>query len=237
MVRLKDRQRQVPGGYQFFLPQLKWSAPKNFPSFTVLCDSLSAVVAANPFLAGKHHWPTERRALEDWVDLYNATLCQRMGWDDYITKGDEGVSVPKSMPPHQSQMLQSLRSAAGAAKALVAGAKTLIAWLDSGDPPVDRDVATARAVVCVACPHNNQGDLTSWFTIPASELIRRQIAKLQERAISTIHDEKLHLCDVCLCPLKLKVHTPKPYILSHLDPEVLAKLKAVPGCWVVNDSP
>jgi hypothetical protein len=230
--RLKDRNKSVPNGFSMYVPELKWSAPKNFPSFTVVSNALQAVVEANPVLAAKHQWPRDRAGIENWVDAYNATVCARMGWTDYIIADGGGGSLPKSVPPPQN--LASLSAAVAAARKLVAGAKTLIEWLDSGDPPVDRDEATRRAAICSACPHNSPDSIGRWFTVPASELIRRQVQKLAERSISTIHDEKLNLCDICLCPLRLKVQTPRKWITSHLSPEVLEKLRQVPGCWVAD---
>jgi|ERR1035437_4861046 hypothetical protein len=229
MLRLKDRQRQIPGGYRFYLPELKWSAPGNFPSFTVVCSALNQVIRANPYLAQKHHWPVDEHGIESWVDLYNATVCSRMGWADYVLE-DVGGTLPKSSPPPHN--LESLRAAVVASKKLVAGAKTLIDWLDSGAPPVDRDEATRRASICVRCPHNNQDSFGKWFTVPISEVIKRQVQKLAERSLSTVHDEKLNLCDICMCPLKLKVWTPQEWIVDHLSPEVLSQLSNVPECWV-----
>lgn len=234
MLKLKDRNLQVPGGYHFYIPELKWKAPENFPSFAVVCDAVQSVVRANPFLAAKHNWPTDRAGIEGWVDVYNATVCARMGWDDYITQGGGLGTFPKSSPPLHS--LRSLAAAAARAKELVAGAKTLIAWIDSNEPPVDRDLAIARAEACLQCPHNDKNDLTAWFTVPASELIKRQIQKVAEREISTPLDEKLHVCNICYCPLKLKVQTPLKWILSEIPAAKLAKLKAVPNCWVARET-
>lgn len=232
MLRLKDRNKSIPGGFHFYLPEIKWSAPKNYPSFSVVVAALTQVIRANPALAQKHGWPLDQRGIEDWVDTYNATVCAKMGWEAYI-QNSAGGSFPKSQAPAQN--LSSLAAAAAAARKLVAGAKTLIAWLDSGDPPVARDEANRRASICAACPHNSDQALGHWFTTPASELIKRQVQKLAERAISTVHDEKLNLCDICLCPLKLKVHTPIGYILNEIPKETLAQLKAVPGCWVAHE--
>jgi hypothetical protein len=234
MLKLKDRNKSIPGGYSFYLPELKWKAPGNFPSFSVVCSALQAAVTANPFLASKHNWPADRDGIENWVDTYNATVCAKMGWEAYILTGSGGGSVPKSQPPPHS--LASLAAAAARARDLVAGAKTLISWLDSGEPPADRDLATARAAACAACPHNDPHDLTAWFTLPASELIKRQVQKIADRSISTVHDEHLHVCDICYCPLKLKVQTPMKWILKEIAPKKLAELKAVPRCWVGKEA-
>ena len=230
MVKLKDRQRSVPNGYSFYLPEVKWSTPGNYPSFKVVCDGLEAVIKANPFLAKKNQWPTERKDIEDWVDLYNATVCARMGWDEYLAS-NQAATLPKSSPQHQQQTLQSLRNAAVAAKALVAGAKTLMEWDDSGEPPVSAELSTHRAIICTACPKNEKGDWTTWFTVPAAELIKRRIEKAQKRGLSTPRDELLHFCSACNCPLKLKVHVPLAWVEKRMGPETKAKLDA--KCWIL----
>lgn len=235
MLRLKDRNMQIPGGMRFYLPELKWKSPGNYPSFNRIVQELTAVIHANPFLAQKHGWPTDSVGISNWVDLYNATVCAKMGWNDYLME-DTGGTLPKSSAPHQTALLQSLAAAAARAKDLVSGAKTLTEWIDSKDPAVDRDKAEARALTCSTCPRNEGGDLTAWFTVPAAELIKRQIERAQDRNLSTIHDQKLHLCTACHCPLKLKVHVPIEWIVKRLTPEQTEKLKSVPNCWIIAES-
>jgi hypothetical protein len=233
MARLKDRQKQIPNGYQFYLTEAKWQAPSNFPSFTTVCNGLEAVIRANPFLAQKNGWPTDRAKIEDWVDLYNAKVCQAMGWDAYITT-EGGASLPKSSPQHQQQILQSLRNAAATAKALVAGAKSLMEWEDSGEPAVSAEQSLARAIVCTACPLNEKGDYTRWFTTGAAELIKRRVEKAQARKLTTPRDELLNICTACHCPLKLKVHVPLPWIVNRLSEDQKSKLDS--KCWILHES-
>lgn len=231
MIRLKDRQKQIPNGYGFYLPELKWHAPHNFPSFDRVVQALTQVINANPFLAHKHKWPTHPQGIEEWVDLYNATVCAKMGWDAYIVS-DQGTTLPKTSPRHQQATLQSLRNAAASAKELVAGAKTLTEWIDSGEPAVSAELSTHRAIICATCPKNEEGDWTKWFTIPASELIKRQVQKAQDRKLTTPRDDQLHLCTACHCPLALKVHVPIEWITKRMSPETRAKLD--PRCWILS---
>ena len=236
MLRLKDRQKQIPNGFKFRLAEVKWSAPGNFPSFSKVCDALQQVIAANPFQAQKNKWPTDRKSIEDWVDIYNATLCARMGWDNYIaTEG--AVTLPKTSPLHQQETLRSLASAAASAKALVAGAKSLTEWIDSGDPAVSEELSTHRAIICSGCPRNEEGDWTKWFTIPAAELIKRQVEKAQKRKLATPRDDQLYLCNACNCPLKLKVHVPIDWITKRLNDDQRAKLMTGKDCWILSELP
>ena len=231
MPRLKDRNLQIPGGYQFYLPEVKWKAPGNFPSFTVVANGLEQVVNANPYLAKKNSWPTDRKGIEDWVDTYNATLCAHMGWDKFLAGGEGGASaIPKSQPPHQN--LASLASVAARAKELVAGARSLIEWDESGEDAVSRDQSTARALICSTCPVNEKGDWTAWFTTPAAEMIKRRVEKVHSRGLSTIYDESLHVCVACHCPLPVKVHVPLHWINKRLSAEQKSKLD--PRCWILS---
>lgn len=234
MLRLKNRQTQIPNGFRFYLPEVKWSAPPNFPSFARVCDGLQAVIAANPALAEKKKWPTDRAAIEDWVDTYNASICASMGWDEYIAQ-DVPSSVPKSNPLHQQETLRSLAAAAARAKELVAGAKTLTEWIDSNEPPVGPELSTHRAIVCAQCPKNEAGDWTKWFTVPAAELIKRQVEKAQARKLETPRDDQLNLCTACHCPLKLKVHVPIAWIAKRLTEEQKTKLSEGRNCWILAE--
>lgn len=228
--RLRNRQMQIPNGMTFYLPEVKWRANRG-QSFQTIANQLYHVVRSNPALAVKNKWPTDMLAIEDWVDRYNASLCLRMGWTDYIVDDAPGTS-PKMSPQHLRESLKSVAAAVARTKALVAGARTLMEWDESGEPPVPSEQALDRATACTKCPHNRKEDLTAWFTVPASELIRRRVAKAQQRNLTTPRDDDLNICDVCFCPLKLKVQVPLDWIEKRLDADTRAKLLAVPGCWV-----
>ena len=230
-VRLISRQKFCPNGFQFYIAPLKWQAPR-MASFDQIVNGAISALKANPTVARQLGWDLSYNAMADRCDEFNAAICQSMGWSDYISE-PAGVSLPKSQPRDQQTILQNLRSAVAASKELVAGAKTLIEFLDSGEPPVDKDVAESRAAVCAACPKNEPGDFTKWFTSPAAELIRRQIERAQSRSLTTSMDAKLNLCTACHCPLRLKVHIPLPWIVKRLSPEQMARLKEAPACWIL----
>lgn len=234
MPKLLNRQRQIPNGLRFYQPELRWTSPRQ-ASFDQIVQGLMRARLANPGLAAKHKWATTYDGVADDVDRFNAAICAQAGWTDYITNQQAG-SVPKSTPRGPLN-LQSLKDAAVAAKELVRGAKTLIEFIDSGEKPEPTQVAEARAAVCEVCPKNTAGDLTQWFTVPAAELIRRQIEKAQQLNLKTSRDGKLHLCSACHCPLKLKVHIPLDWIKKRLSPEQMARLREAPACWIVANAP
>ena len=228
MAKLKSRQMQVPGGFHFSLPELSWTAPA-FASFDTIVNQVQQLIQSNPEIAAKNGWPTSRVAIENWVDSYNATVCEMNGWTQYILEGGGGSDPPKTVPPNRK-----LASVAGAVRKAGSGAAVLLEWEKSGLPPVAPEVAASRAAVCAACPKNGSARLTDWFTVPLSEYIRKQLGRLNEMKLATPSDDKLGTCEVCLCPLPLKVWCPSELVQKHLSAEVKAGLPA--HCWIVNEA-
>lgn len=219
---------------RFRLQAINWAAPRG-ASFNAICDGVERAIRANPAKAQSQGWPTTRHDIEDWVDEYQAELCVRNGWTNYIYS-DAYTSVPKVSAPERLALLANLKSAADTARELVAGAKTLNEYLDSGEPPVSHELADKRALTCVECPKNEAGDFTKWFTIPAAEYIRRQIEKASKRDLVTHYDSGLNLCTACHCPLKLKVHIPVNWITQRLTERQKAGLREGKNCWILSEA-
>lgn len=230
MTRLKSRQKFIPNGFRFYQPETKWREPKN-ASFEVLVNALIAHRLGQPFLAKQHGWNLEHDAVADEVDEFNAKICEQMGWTDYIQSPSGGSPPPKFHAPSPSEQ-GKLVAAAGHVRKIWSGVRTLNDWIESGEPAVTQEQSNARAVVCAVCPENGKGDWTHWFTQPAAEVIKRQMEKLEERKLTTTSDDKIQICEVCTCPLRLKVHTPLKFINAHLDDDVLRDLERVHGCWI-----
>ena len=233
MSRLKSRQKFIPNGFVFYQPETKWRSPAN-ASFEIVVQSLMAHRNAQPFLAKKHGWKLEHDEVADEVDAFNARICEQMGWMDYV-QAPLGAAPPPKFPAPSPSDASKLAAVAGHVKKIWAGVRTLTDWIDSGEPAVPTDQSSARAAVCAICPKNTPGDFTTWFTKPAAEAIRRQIQKVEHRNLSTPYDDKINVCEVCLCPLKLKVHTPLSHINAHLTEDVLHDLERAPNCWIVSE--
>lgn len=231
-VRLKSKQLQIPGGFKFLQPETGWT-PRAFSSFEGIVQALIQHRKGNQSLLAKG-LSTDHREVSKEVEDYNVKVCQAMGWVNYVETGVES-SPPK--PLALSQAAQSgVAAAAGQIRKIWAGVKTLDEWLDSGQPGVDKDLAEKRAQVCKACPKNEKGEWSRWFTAPASEAIKRQIEKASSRKLSTSVDSDLKVCGVCLCPLQLSVHVPIAIKLAHLSKDVEAELARVkPQCWVITE--
>ena len=92
MARLKDRQRQIPAGFRFSLPEIGYESSP-FSSFDSIVNSVVKLTNANTELAVKHGWPIDRMKVADWVDSYNAAYCEAMGYKEfYVEGGDDAHS-------------------------------------------------------------------------------------------------------------------------------------------------
>ncbi len=211
-------------------PETGWK-PRPFSSFEGIVQAVINHRKGNQSLLAKG-LSTEHREVQKEVEEFNVKVCQAMGWTGYI-ETDAGGSPPKSQA--LSQTAQSgVAAAAGQIRKIWAGLKTLDQWIDSGGPAVAAEESERRAAICVQCPLNGEGDFTKWFTIPASEAIRRQIGRMESRKLTTSHDSKLGICTACLCPMKLKVHAPFEFIKAHLSPEVIKDLDNGKNCWILE---
>lgn len=217
MPRLLDRSRQIPGSLRFLQPETKFETPL-WSSFDTIVDMVLQHRRGNHYLAQKNKWALDRTSIAEEVDAYNAALCKAHGWNNYISEGGDD---PKSN-------LSLLRSASH----LAAGGRAIADWLGDGGVPVAAVESESRAVVCADCPKNGKGDWTRFFTVPAANHIRRQMAIRNDMAVSTPWDDELGVCEACDCPLTLKVHSPIQHILKHLTAEVRSALD--PRCWILK---
>lgn len=112
-----------------------------------------------------------------------------------------------------------------AVKRDVNGARSLAEWLGEGAMPVSQDLAEVRALACRQCPMN--GGVVGKVKEAVAEY-------LQTKAKLELHVEKeseLHTCQVCECPLKLKVWVPLDYVLSHSEATQFPA-----ECWIRKEA-
>lgn len=225
--RLKSRVHQCVGGFQFIQPEIRWESLKvlgRSPSWERLVNAVIEARRANPHHLQKHGWSLDPTTVADEVDAYNAQRMLDGGYTKYL-KGPEGQPAPKSLPPGRL-----LISRAGNA---AAGGETLVEWLASGAEAVSHEKSESRARTCLSCKHNESGDLLSFFTRPVSEAIRFALNLRRDWNLKTEADDQLGVCEICDCPLKLKVHLPIERIQSRIPEAVLARL---PGhCWIPGE--
>ena len=236
MQRLKNRNKQIPNGFTYRQAEIGWDSKRVLglhPSFDTLTRSVMSARKANPHHAQKHKWALDFEGVALDVENYNVKVCLANGWTSYLT--EPGGGAPPFSIAQSLQNQKQLGVAVSVVKKLWAGVKTLNAWLDSGEPPVAKELSEKRAAICASCNLNGKGDFSSWFTIPASGAIKRQLEVLTARQISTSIDEKLNVCTGCLCPLKVKVHAPMQFIKAELSPEVVAELRTGKSCWIISE--
>lgn len=232
--RLKSRQKFIPNGFRFVQPETGFQSTPN-ASFYSITQSLIAHRRGRPDLVAKHGWALDEASVGAEVEQFNVRLCLQHNWLNYLDGMDAGGGLPPKSKPPSPQEVAQVSVAAGKAAKIWSGIRTLNDWIDSGEPPVASELSDRRAAVCAVCPKNTQGDFTSWFTKPAAGAIQQQIGKLADRKLTTSSDGAINVCDVCLCPLKLKVHTPITFIKTYMNEDVLKDLLAVPNCWIVSE--
>lgn len=232
MARLLNRQMQTPSGLTFYQPETRWS-PRQGSSFQGIVDALINHRRSQPYLMQQHRWSIDPSQVANEVDAFNAAICERMGWKNYITAPPAEPPTPRFRAisaPAQSQ----LSAAAEKVKKVWQGVKSLNDWIDSGDSEVSKELSEKRAAVCLQCPMNGTEAAGQLFTKPLSEVVQKQFERLAGRKLSTSLDEKLGVCQACLCPMKLVVHIPLKHKLAHLGDETKKALHA--SCWVLHES-
>lgn len=223
-VRLKSRTECPPGGFYVTIAPINQT--KQFWSFDEAVSWFSGIADSNPHLK----LPTNPVVIGNFIDQQNALRCLGIpGADSYV--------IQKGGPLHnletkKATLLKPLVAVGDKIRQLSAGAVLLEEWQDDGFPIEPVESADHRATICATCPQNGLGDLTRWFTVFASEKIRRRVEAAQKLELKTASDDRLGICEACLCPLKLKVHVPLAIIKRHLTPNSLEALD--PHCWILK---
>lgn len=192
------------------------------PSLRTLAEAVQRHRMANPHLAKVHGWRMSLEEIELEMDFFNAQICFDHGWGDFITL-DQG-----SAPPPKAGA--SLPRAPGRLGRLAAAGLNAIAKMFGNEGTVPKELANQRANVCVQCPQNSRGDWTRFFTKLASEQVRKMLEARKGMGLKTDYDEQLNICEVCACPLRLKVHAQLAHIKEHTDAETAALLPD--NCWI-----
>ena len=223
-----------PGGFTFYQPQTGWNAPE-WRSFDVVVESLIEHRNANPFITKQHNLSTIREVVEIEVDEYNAQRCLNNGWHHFLSDaGPPGKWMPQ-------RLSRGVAAAVGSVKRAAAGIGVVRDWLGDGLRPVDSTLASKRAEVCVNCPQNQDPNWIQNLEEVVAKDIRTKIEIKNDLKLSTPYDAQLLSCQVCDCPMSLKVWTPIEHIKNNTSSQVMSALSAVKTktgkqCWVVTES-
>ncbi len=232
MPRLKDRNKQTPGGHKFYDPILKYRS-RPWASIDDIAAGLIQARLGNPALTQKHGWSTDANTVRNEVDETIARHCIQMGWGSYVTL-DEGVGGPNFQQPQRPQSQRFL----GRAQKLrnVAAGIDIIADVGmTKDQAVSIHAAEKRASVCINCDYNELPK--SWFdhfTASASEAIRKGFETFKGWNLPVPHKDKIGICERCDCPMGLKVYFPLNKIINNMPPDVFDSLPE--WCWIRKES-
>lgn len=218
-----SRTQTPPGGWQFYQPQTKWSAPT--PIASTFDQTVILIIKhrlANGAITVRNNLATDPVSVGNELEAFTRA---RLGLGPAIAPK---LSPP---PPVAPALAGPVAGAVAAVKKIAAGAALLLEWEESGLPPVPAELSVKRAATCEGCPKNDPGGLSKYFTEPVSEKVQKRLGRLHQMNLATPSDAKLHVCSACLCPLKLKVHCPMELIQKRLKPEQRAELD--PRCWIL----
>lgn len=116
-------------------------------------------------------------------------------------------------------------------KDYTAGIGTLIEWFGRSCTTVDKDVATARALICEGCPKNKMVGWKLQFGDYAQTITGLRSWLLHKGKV-TKSDKMLGVCEVCNCPMKVKVWVPIDIIRNHMDGDTMKELPE--RCWITK---
>ena len=108
-MRLKDRSKQIPGGFRFYQPETKFF-PTPWSSFESCVSQIIAHRQGNAWLVDRNGWSIDPAQVSAELDAFNTKLCAEMNWTDYITAGDPGsytapVYTDPTPPPAPARQL------------------------------------------------------------------------------------------------------------------------------------
>jgi hypothetical protein len=177
----------------------------------------------------------ELREVELDVDAFT---CARLKNDPQWCVGGEAQKKTTQPSSLVGRVLEGVRSAVDQGRKLTAGAQILSDWLGDGMHPVAPELAQRRADICnkgvdgQRCPKNVKAHPLLLVTGPVSRRIQEHIAHKEGMNLSVIGEQTLGVCEVCICPMPLKVWTPLETIEKRTKPEMMEKFPA--HCWIKN---
>jgi len=106
----------------------------------------------------------------------------------------------------------------------------LLDWLGDGGKAVEHSLAESRSKVCETCPENRAPLWWEWALDPIADCIRNRLEVKNQMNMRVTNEERLNMCRVCGCCLRLKVHTPLRHIVDNTDRE-----KFPAHCWIRSE--
>lgn len=226
-MRLKSRDKWVPGGFQILIPQAGMKAPFS-GSFSDAVRFLHSFRSKNPALCEKHGWSLDIAQIETDVDLYNAQRMVAAGFLNF-------VEIEGQPPPiqHGDVSVKKKGVVAGGVSAALTGAK-IYKEMFAGSQPVSLAEAERRASICEVCPQNKRGGFKDWFVSQTAKALTELVGMMNDMNLRTSKDGNLGKCETCDCPMRAKIWPQLDVILKHMKPDQIKKLD--PKCWITNQA-
>lgn len=137
----------------------------------------------------------------------------------YNSRGNFHHKAPVQVARHMITPIEQ-------AKRLLA---TRRAWLGEGGWPSLH--AQERANVCIECPHNEERGFEELFKGVVAREVKRQLGLKKQLDATVANENRLHVCALCGCWLRLKVHVP-----LHIARENTPDWQQYPAwCWLRRD--
>ncbi len=231
-----------PGGWRYFQPEIEWPTnPKEFRGIGLdaTVDRILQKRAANP----RFGLSLDRAQVTHDVLVFTEAVVRKMKGTESYFINDMPTPMPTASFPLARNLVHRVAAVAGTIKKQVAGVGLLIDWLGDGMEPVPIELATARARVCAtsgpggeACPFNRPATGLQKLSSAAAEDIRQLMETRKDLKLETPHDAALHTCQICECPMPLKVWTPLKHIVEKTPAATMAQFRSQwPMCWIVTE--
>ena len=174
----------------------------------------------NGAITARHKLATDPVSVGNELEDYTR---QRLGVQPRILASPK-QAVPRTLP-------QAVWDQVAAVAKMADGVGLLMDFIPYGTP-VSPELAAKRGEVCDTCPRNSQQAFGAFFTQPASERLQKMVEARTDLKLETPFDANLGVCEVCLCPMKLKVHVPLDTILEKTKPSTMAEFPS--HCWIAK---
>lgn len=223
-----------PGGW------LIWRQDKTQPidvggvTFQQAVTEMQRFRAVNPYLGMSTNPGEIAKELEEWT-------CERIHYDPQYCRPKKKAPEIQTSPMSDTNnglsrlapLLGTLGQVAHSVANLKSGASAITEWLGSGGNPVSPQTANTRSQICETCPHNHSRKALSSWTGILADRIKDYVAQKNRLSLHVDNEDRIGACEICDCPLALKVFVPIQHIASHTNPAKLAEFPAY--CWIPKE--
>lgn len=214
ILTIRQDKTQVPGGWEFFDPELgyHYQGKKQGPQ-TIPYESIDELISH----IRRYREAYKKPMLENARLLIHTYLCNKPEVRPYCSQP----------PPIERNLRSYITGAMVAIKTILKGKQGFCS----------QEEAERRASICAQCPAN------SIFSLTSTQRQTDKVMLETTKEFSTANDALLETCGVCGCPLKAKVHFDLESVQDALTSDQkrrlpireLSKRKEIFTCWMAED--